>query len=336
MNALTSIRDLPAESLAKAFSQEEQNETKELQALNQLLDNTHRQLTVNRSNAAHAIDDLFGSLRDLRRTSSSQQWNQMVLIGQQHPLLKLVHQDPFTRRAFEKPRGYAGDAVMMDYIYGREENWSPPPASDLGKAIFNYTTGAPASAGVRERRCLVADLLDRVGDQNHDAQILAVAAGHLREAELSRTVRRKKFQRFMALDTDPESVEEIQKCYARYNVLPMLANARQMLTGRLEIGSFDLIYSTGLYDYLGDDTATRLTARLFAMLNKGGRVVIANFLPNIRDVGYMEMFMGWKLIYRTRAQMMELADRIPADQIQEIRIAAESNENIVALEITKR
>jgi len=36
-----------------------------------------------------------------------------------------VHADPLTYRAFSKPRGYAGDAVMMDHIYGyRREDTS--------------------------------------------------------------------------------------------------------------------------------------------------------------------------------------------------------------------
>src|SRR5215471_14831280 len=36
---------------------------------------------------------------------------------QTHPLHRMALEDPFTERAFSKPRGYAGDAVMLDYIY---------------------------------------------------------------------------------------------------------------------------------------------------------------------------------------------------------------------------
>jgi SAM-dependent methyltransferase len=283
-----------------------------------------------------AVDHLFRGLRELRLSSSVDQWQEMIRVGRAHRLLELVHHDPFTSRAYNKPRGYAGDAVMMDYIYGQEEDWAMPSSSKLGEAIFRYTTSAPASAGVRERRCYIAELLDRIGRTGLNPSVLSVAAGHLREASLSLAVRRRQFQRFVALDTDPLSIKEISRSYGKYGVEPVVANARLMLTGKMDLGKFDLVYSTGLYDYLADATAKSLTQHLFGQLNPGGRLVLANFLPGVRDVGYMEMYMGWHLIYRDRSQMMSLADQIPANQIEEIRIVTERNENVVIMEMTKR
>ncbi len=308
-------------------------------SLQSLLDEVHDVLALSSSDSEQieaAIDKLFHGLRDLKLSSSEEQWKEMVRLGREHPLRKLVHHDPFTSRAFEKPRGYAGDAVMMDYIYGQEEDWAPPPTTRLGETIFRYTTGAPASAGVRERRCYIAELLDKTGRNGAGAQVLSVAAGHLREASLSLAVRRQQFQRFVALDTDQQSIREINQRYGKYGVQSVVANARQMLSGQLDLGSFDLIYSTGLYDYLADTTAKLLTANLFKSLRPGGRLVVANFLPGIRDVGYMEMYMGWHLIYRDRSQMMSLADQLVAAQVEEIRIVAERNNNVVIMEITKR
>ncbi|WP_146523952.1 class I SAM-dependent methyltransferase [Novipirellula artificiosorum] len=283
-----------------------------------------------------AVDQLFRGLRGLRENASVEQWKAMIEAGRSHPVCTLIHQDPFTSRAFHKPRGYAGDAVMMDYIYGRQEGWKQPKASALGSAIYQYTTGAPASAGVRERRCYIAEWLDQAGRLRSDQHVLAVAAGHLREASLSSAVRRNRFERFVAMDADAQSLEEIRQCYGRFGVEPVVANIRRMLTGRLDLGMFDLIYTTGLYDYLADSTAKRLTANLFKHLRPGGQLVIANFLPGIRDVGYMEMFMDWHLIYRSRGEMMVLADDLDQSLVEEVRIFAESNENVVIMEMTKR
>jgi len=59
----------------------------------------------------------------------------------------MIHEDPFTGRAFRKPRGYAGDAELIDLIYGPEELWAKPQASPLGLNIYQYTSAAPAAEG---------------------------------------------------------------------------------------------------------------------------------------------------------------------------------------------
>jgi SAM-dependent methyltransferase len=309
------------------------------QQLAQLLNSVYSVLAAPGAEASavqSAVDQLFGGLQAIREVASKEQWQQFIKVGRAHPVCPLIHQDPFTSRAFYKPRGYAGDAVMMDYIYGREENWQRPPASDLGDAIFRYTTAAPASAGVRERRCFIAELLDQIARQRTNQHVLCVAAGHLREASLSSAIRRGRFSRFLALDADARSLEEIRAKYGHFGIEPIAADVRRMLTGRLDLGTFDLIYSTGLYDYLADSTAKRLTANLFDRVRPGGRLVIANFLPQVRDIGYMEMYMDWHLIYRTRGQMLMLADQIVQSSIEEVRVTAESNENVVVMEMVKR
>ena len=65
-------------------------------------------------------------------------------------------------------------------------------------------------------------------------------------------------------------------------------------------------------------------------------LLVANFLPGIRDIGYMETFMGWNLIYRNRYEMMGLTSEIPQDEIQDIRVFTEDNESIIFLQVTKK
>ncbi len=114
------------------------------------------------------------------------------------------------------------------------------------------------------------------------------------------------------------------------------ATIRQLLTQKARLDDFDLIYSTGLFDYLQQTTATRLTSTLFDMLRPKGRLLVANFLPGVRNIGYMESFMDWKLICRTRHEMLEVSETIPQSEIRDIRIFTEENQNIIFLQITKR
>jgi len=52
-----------------------------------------------------AMDKLLEDLHARRATSSAQEWKSFVNICMHHPLKALLHQDPFTHRAFAKPRG---------------------------------------------------------------------------------------------------------------------------------------------------------------------------------------------------------------------------------------
>ncbi|MCI0377978.1 MAG: hypothetical protein L0215_10250 [Gemmataceae bacterium] len=281
--------------------------------------------------------DLLPVLQARRLKSSEPEWAEYVEVCLRHPLRELLHQDPFTLRAFTKPRGYAGDADLLDFIYGREEGWPvPADTSDLGRKIFQFTTGSAACEAVRARRGFIADLVDQVAEEFTKPHVLSIASGHLREALLCSMVKRRRFGRYMALDSDPLSLEEVQRCYGNHGVVTHQATIRQLLTQRVELGLFDLVYSMGLYDYLQLPAAQRLTAALFELLRPRGRLLLANFLPGILDVGYMESYMGWKLIFRTRQEMLALAEEIPLVEIRDIRLFAEDNQNIIFLQLTKR
>jgi len=264
----------------------------------------------NQGRIDEGMNELLPGLQE-RRLRGGKDWSQVVQACLKHPLKEVLHQDPFTYRAFSKPRGYAGDAGLLDYVYGREEGWSPPEdTSELGRAIFEYTTRSAACEGVRARRGFIADLLDRLIDDVTRPQVLAIAAGHLREAALSAAVKRRKVGRLVALDADVASLNEVQRTYGRFGVEVHCANIRQLL-------------------------ARRLAWLMFQMLRPGGRLVVANFLPGIPDLGYMESYMDWILTYRTRLEMMDISAEIPQAQIREVRVFAEENQNILFLQITK-
>lgn len=282
-----------------------------------------------------AVHRLFVECKRLRDHLSLDEWANCVKLIRESELLSLVHQDPFTSRAFHKPRGYAGDAVMMDYIYSSEEGWQLPNSSILGQGIFKYTTNAAASAGVRARREHIAQKLDEVAQKYVSPEVMAVACGHLREASMSSAIRRRRFDRFVALDADAESLNEVERSFGRLGVQCELADIRKMLTGKMDHGTFDFIYSTGLYDYLKERTAQQLTYHLFSMLKSGGKLVLANFLPTIDDIAYMEACMDWFLVYRNRLDMMSLTEKINQSEIRDINVSVEENQNIIFLEVTR-
>ena len=228
-----------------------------------------------------------------------------------HPLHALVQQDPFTARAASKPRGYAGDAVMMDYIYSGR----PPAAtSALGAAVFEATTCAGMGLSVRYRRQLLKSLIDDTVVGHAAPRLLSVASGHCRELEGSLAESAHFQGEFVALDQDALSCAEVARVHAAHRVTVVNQGVRDLANGSLgdTLGRFDLICSAGLYDYLPDGLARRLTRRLLAMLRPGGRLLVANFVPGRSGRGYMELFMDWTLVLRHEAAMRTLADSVGA------------------------
>jgi hypothetical protein len=298
-----------------------------------MLDHVHELLLAGHTD--EGMSELIPALQARRLELGNRAWDEFARLCLEHPLRQVLHEDPFTYRAFSKPRGYAGDAAMLDFIYAKEEGWPMPAASDLGKSIFAWTTSSSACEAVRARRGFIADLVDRIAGEVPHPDILSIAAGHLREVLLSAAVKRRKIGRYVALDSDQASLAEVQLSCGRFGVEPVAASIRQLLTHRVDLGKFDFVYATGLFDYLPLPAAQRLTWAMFQMLRPRGQMLICNFLPGICDVGYMESFMDWKLIYRNRSDMIQLTDQIPQAALRDIHIVAEENQNVIFLLLTK-
>jgi extracellular factor (EF) 3-hydroxypalmitic acid methyl ester biosynthesis protein len=247
------------------------------------------------------LSTLWSEARATGRAAEMQAW------CRSHVLHALVQQDPFTHRAASKPRGYAGDAVMMDYIYTATP---PEGTSALGRELFAATTRAGMGLSVVYRRHLLRSLIDDAVVQHAAPRMLSVASGHCRELQGSLVCHADFAGEFVALDQDPLSCAEVAACHTGHAVRVVNQGVRELTTGPLadSLGSFDLIYSAGLYDYLPDGLARRLTRRLLQMLRPGGRLLIANFVPGGTGRGYMELFMDWSLILRNEAAMRALGE----------------------------
>ena len=288
-------------------------------------------------NVYDSMNALLKNMNDRQLASSVPEWKGFVDYCMIHPICRLVHQDPITRRAYEKPRGYAGDAVLLDYIYDVEEGHRPPgDLSELSRELLDYSRQTDACKGVRARAIRIGRLVDQVVSERCKPDVLSVAAGHMREAGRSEALKQNRIGRWIALDSDAKSLQETRRCYSLYGVETVAASVRRMLSGRLALGDFDLIYSTGLYDYLQQPLGRRLTRKLFEMLRPGGRLLVANFLAGIPSRGYMDSFMDWILIYRDHNQMRDLTADIDPDEIADATLSEDPHGHIVFLLLERR
>lgn len=302
-----------------------------------LLRRVHERLAGSLDEVGPAMGDLLSTLFSLKVAVSADVWQQVKTQCIDHPVRELIHQDPFAHRCFVKPRGYAGDAVLIDYLYTRHcQNSEAQHVTALGQRIFDFTRDIPAGHAVRKRRDIMAGILDEVCASSHRSpHILSVACGHLREAQLSTQVAAGSAGRFVALDQDEMSLEVVERESGPHGVTPFASSIKGLFRGPIAGEKFDLIYSTGLYDYLDERIGTKLTHRMFEMLKPGGRLVVANFVPNLWCTAYMEAMLDWNLIYRTTDELLGLSSTIADSEISSRRVFIEENKNIAFMDIVK-
>jgi hypothetical protein len=298
-----------------------------------LLDNTATRL-LSGDDGLHVIGYLCEGLNDIRLRVSDEDWrNKVRAVCLSHPLRQLVQQDPFTQRAFEKPRGYAGDAIMLDYVY---RGLPPPETTFIGRQVFWGTTRVRHCLSVIERRNYLAELIDNAARETIRPRILSVACGHLREANYSEATRSGAVAALYALDQDPESLAVVELDKPKEaNVIPVNASVKTLLQGKVSYSNLNLIYALGLYDYLNDSLAQKLTETLFEMLAPGGKLVLANYAPDCQGRGYMEAFMDWFLMCRDEAALQACAANINSERISGTRLFRDRYNNIVFLEISR-
>jgi len=242
----------------------------------------------------------------------------MVQWSRRH-LHALLMQAPSMHRAANKPFGYPGDYEVMRFIYEK-----PFEGSTLfAKAISLAFDQTRASCAVRHRKDLVKREVRRlIQSKRRPVRVLAVACGPAQDLlELfSQPVELPAPVEIVLFDQDKGAL-----AYAYARLKPVI----DPLQGRVKIvylhdsikrllrdanlfapfGVFDLVYSVGLFDYLRHSTAIGLARNLVARLGPGGRALIANMVPESPSRWYLEYHLDWFLNYRTREQLLELAER---------------------------
>jgi SAM-dependent methyltransferase len=243
---------------------------------------------------------------------------------------------PFPRRRERPMREGAGNAVLMDYLYGIDSTLRSLLPDGPTEELFRYASSAAASRALRSRRQLLAREIDRCCNQlSGQARILCVGCGHLREVELSRSLRHGHFREFIAVDAQSLSLQTVEASYAALGVRAQQCSVDDLFYGRPDLTRFDLIYSPSLCEVLDDHDARDLTRNLFARLLPGGRLLMGNFLPGVPDIAYLEGLLDWRPHYRSDASLLDLLLGIPYNDIGSARVFHDLGNCVAFLDVTR-
>jgi extracellular factor (EF) 3-hydroxypalmitic acid methyl ester biosynthesis protein len=236
---------------------------------------------------------------------------------QLHPLLLC---SPFLYRSFTKPLGYAGDYEMINMILRNQ----PEGSSLFAKLVNTYLLDQAPPHAVRNRVDFlyneVVQETTRVVREGRTANIYNLACGAAREVQIfvqgHPLAERAKFD---LLDFNEETLQytgqkmaEIKRQHNRNTSVKLIKKSVHHLLKEKDRQNqaspvYDLIYCSGLYDYLSDRVCRSLNTYLYEQLSPGGLMVIGNFAPSTPRQNLMEHFLEWFLIYRDVNQLMKVA-----------------------------
>ncbi|TIQ85582.1 MAG: class I SAM-dependent methyltransferase, partial [Mesorhizobium sp.] len=291
---------------------------------------THQQIEQQKD-PAEIIRRLMSHLEAMRSKVDPDVWQALMPVVRNHPVLEYFLEDPLTRWSHDKPRGYSGDAQLLDYIYcDPHVAESVANASEIGKALYRHTKDVPSCVAARERRDLLTRYVDEIATRNGpQTEVLAIAAGHLREANRSAALQEGRLKRWVALDQDPQSVGLITRDFQGTAVEAIDGSVRTMLTRGHKLGKFDFIYASGLYDYLAHNVAVKLTKTCLQMLKPNGTFLFANYAEGNPDAGYRETFMNWVLLLRSEADMWNIINASVDRNTVEAQVYFGENRNVL-------
>ena len=233
-------------------------------------------------------------------------------------LWNVIMCSPFMRRTNLKPRGYAGDYVMMKMIYLNDYEGD----STFAKLMHKHPIEHTASQAVRNRRKLITETFKKLQAGNASdhgrIRILSVACGPAYELQdiLASSDRFDRYH-FTLLDQDQPALDEaarlVNQLEKEYNtkipVTYLNDSVRTMLKSSYLVekwGKFDFIYSMGLFDYLTPPVAAGVLGKLYELLKAGGDLLIGNFHVSNPSRCYMEYWHDWVLYYRTEEEFINL------------------------------
>lgn len=221
----------------------------------------------------------------------------------------------YNRHVIDKPFGYQGDFLIIDEIYKNN-----PSTVGIERCMDNYFLKAAASAATRNRKedfkkHLTSFALQQAGGS---VKILDLASGPCTDIVefFEQTPAIRKDLTVDCLDHDQHAID-----YAKQKIVSMdfqrqvrfiqknaikLALTKNIRNHMPE--QYDLIFSTGLFDYLDEKISARLIHNLKELLTPQGMLIISNYRDKWSNASrhFMEWGGDWELVYRTEEDFLKV------------------------------
>ncbi len=306
---LTLLRDLHEhlEGLEMELRKARENDRDELE---------YRVLQRTREEMLPSLEEVFEEFEAVCRWIPSEAFELHLAYAQKHLHPYLICA-PFIQRVYEKPFGFPGDYVMLNQLLQ-----NPYQGSSLFAKIINaWIVNSRAGDAYRYRiEHLTKHLLTTLASADSSpVRLLSLGCGAAEE--LQRVLRDGQFAKCGVHVTlvdfnEPtliyckEQLDRLTRAHPNWRVTYEQLTVQQFLTeascGGLGRHPFDMIYCTGLFDYLQDRTCNRVIKAFFELLREDGRIIVSNFSHANPIQAFMNYLLEWHLLHRDREELRRL------------------------------
>ncbi len=215
------------------------------------------------------------------------------------PILK---PDTIIGHSFTKPLGYSGDYLIIEKMYRFHKNTNPNYIK--WDEFFHWL---PAASAVINRKELAVNLLQKLNQKNQKEKyrVLILGSGPATEVnEYMESVTENKLY-FDLVDFDQRAVEHATAKNQKY--LEYITFHNKNVLRYSPEGTYDLIWSAGLFDYFQDKLFIRLLKRFSCCLSGNGEMIIGNFNISNPSKKIMEVLGDWYLYHRSEELLKSFA-----------------------------
>lgn len=240
-----------------------------------------------------------------------------------HPFLL---SSPFLNRTFTKPLGFAGDYMMMHMI----QRDNAEGESLFARFVNVFACRIPIMYSVNNRTRKLMKLIEEgvaiAEKEGREYHALSIGCGPALEVKRFIENNNPKVKcTFKLLDFNQETLDfassEARNAVDGKNIeiLTQLDSVHSLLKKSvnkdIEKQRYDIVYCSGLFDYLTDKTCSKLIKMFFEMLKDKGKVFATNMHSKDLDHCSLELLLEWYLIYRDEKDMANFAPKLGKQDI---------------------
>jgi len=242
-------------------------------------------------------------------------------------LREYLKEAPFIERSITKPRGYAGDSMMMQMVY--EDDYYGK--TSFGKILHKHPLELASACAVRNRRRLINNHLNSFIETSpsENVSVLSVACGPAWEMQdFFRESPHKTKAKVYLLDQDEDALNEAKTGLSSipesdsFQVQYLQESVRTLMRKRthstFENLRFNFVYSMGLFDYLTQPVCNALVRNLYELTAPGGLLLIGNYSNKSPDQNYLDFLLDWPLLYKSEENMLEMASGLSGEYSTEV------------------